>query len=458
MKKIFDFKYGILFALIVLAFSCKQNDFTDDSTLVPSNPTVAVSGIPTTPINFTEKDSTFIFEVALSTIQTVDVKIFISQSAGDATEGKDFEILNDGSYIVIPAGSLTAKVKIQVLTDDLAESEEKFTIQVGDNQTSNAVFAPVSVDFTIQNVTTNVLKADLAWTTNVLEAVGVEEDPEKVVNMRLLITDTDNNILGSADGASFETWAGFDTLPDGTYKIATDIYSTMNFGNINAPITLSLTLEFNQLGVINNQTLTFTDAMTNEHPCGSYRTILATVTKVGSAYTIAKDLAYLIPQNATLAGEWFGLDPDDDSGYNDFESKVVVSVPCSNAIIKGLGEGWMTDFWGEVITEEMDLTFNIDWATNTVTIPNQYYMHTTYHDVVQLPYNLEGTGTIDVTGAFPKMVISYDLIQDGTSWAGWCFAEGYLSTPLFVANLTLDPDGLKKSGKTTMQVKLPIKH
>ncbi len=463
MKDIFKINVIILFVMLFIVSACEKDDFTGKSTLNPTAPTLSVTGIPSS-ISFVEKDSTFTFEVTMSMAQTVNVKISVAQIDGTATEGEDFKILT-GAYVVIPAGSLSAKVKVQVLSDNVLEGDETFSIQIGNEQTANATFAPVKVDFTIQNTVANDLSVDMSWTTNVLDIVGIDESPTTVVDMRLLITDDSGNILAVEDGAGAESYSAFDTLPDGTYKIATDIYSTMNYGDVNAPITLSFVLDFNQSGVINGQSIVCNDVMTNEFTCDSYRTYFATVTKSGSNYTITKAVSVL-PDLSPLAGSWKGLDPDDDSLHTDFASQVIITYNKSQAVstitnrlkLKGLAQTWMTDFRGEIIIIHDSVDVIVDWCAGTLTIPSQPYMTTTRNDTVQSPYNIKGTGVIDVSGVYPSVVITYDLIQAGVSIAGFYFKNGDLSTKKFVANLTLDPAGLPKGKNTTQHFKLPIKH
>jgi hypothetical protein len=86
----------------------------------------------------------------------------------------------------------------------------------------------------------------------------------------------------------------------------------------------------------------------------------------------------------------------------------------------------------------------INTGTGVVTIPNQFYCRTRFNGAVQPDYFIQGTGTYDATGAFPTMTITYDLLQNGVSMA----AQDPLSTPNFVATLTLNPAGLKRLGNT----------
>lgn len=419
--------------------SCDNEDFTGYSTIVPTSPTITVTGIPAS-VNFVEMDSTFTFNVTLSEAQVVDIVLKAKQIAGTATEGEDYKILNDAGKLTILAGATTGQFKIKILADDLKEKTETATVQIGDETTSNATLTPVNFVFTIQNLLTDELSVDMSWDTDVLAAVGVDLTPVEVADMRLLIVDSNGDIVDGADGATFETWAGFNALPDGVYRIATDIYATMNFGDINEVVNLSMTLAFNQPGAINDTTLDFPNLMTNEYVCESYRVYMAIVTKAGTAYTITKSVE--VPSNI-LQGTWFGTDTDPALPY---DSEVEVLQAC-DLLISGLGFGWMGDFWGETIVDGGSVILNVDEATKTVTIDTQYYVTTVYKNVVQTPYDIVGTGTYDDSGEFTTMNITYEFVQGGWSPSGWCFDNGYMNNKEFTAVLTLDPAGLPAPGK-----------
>ncbi|MCK4663388.1 MAG: PKD domain-containing protein [Bacteroidales bacterium] len=143
---------------------------------------------------------------------------------------------------------------------------------------------------------------------------------------------------------------------------------------------------------------------------------------------------------ADLVGTWYGIDVDDGTGYHDYPSQMVTAIIDEQLGIIGLGFGWMTDFWGEKIIDSVFVEIEVNWDNGTVTIPEQYYI-TTLYDSTEYPYNIYGSGTFDDSGTYPTMTIEYELNQEGFYCAGWCYNYGYLSTPLFVANLTLDPDG-----------------
>ena len=279
------------------------------------------------------------------------------------------------------------------------------------------------------------LDMTMTWTTGALAAIGLDLAPTAAVDLRLLIRKADKTALTTINTTGFEEYANWNTLPDGKYYIATDIFATVDAGDFNSPIPISINLNFKQRG-IQSETDFFTNVMTNQFVCSSYRVYLGYVVKAGSTYTFTKEVTYPV---SAFSGTWYGLDSKDFK----YDSEVVTYQGCSLQI-KGLAFGWMSDFWGEVIFKGGTANITINAGTGVVTIANQFYCRTRYNGAVQPDYFIQGTGTYDATGAFPKMTITYDLLQNGVSMA----SQDPKSTPKFVATLTLDPAGLKRLGNT----------
>lgn len=270
---------------------------------------------------------------------------------------------------------------------------------------------------------------DMSWATDVATVIGLDLAPEDAVDMRLLITKkSDGSIVGESDGSSFESYADFNTLPDGEYLVAADIYATIDAGDFNKPINIDITLAFNQAGIV-DQTIDYPKVMTNANACSLYRTNLATVKKTGTSYTITKAVSYVAPGVVT----WKGTDAD-------YPSQVTTTESCAGKSMKGLGFGWMLDWWGEKIVSGGTLTYTT--TATTITIPLQKYCKTTYNGAPQPEYSIQGTGTIDNTGTYPVYTIRYDFIQAGSSIAEISMDYGW-PTPYFEAVITTNPAGKK---------------
>jgi hypothetical protein len=247
------------------------------------------------------------------------------------------------------------------------------------------------------------LSVGLTCSTDVLSAIGVDLAAEKVVDLRLLIINKSDLLIIKTvnNGAANESYGDFGTLPDGDYVLGADIFSTINAGDINKTISISLAIQFDQLGMI-HQKLDFPDVMTNANPCNLYRTYLANVKKAGATYTIVPAVSNVNPP----VHSWTGM--DDAS-----PSQVTTTASCTNTTMTGLGFGWMLDYWGEIIISVGQLNYIV--SGTAITIPLQKYCKTTYHGAAQPEYSIKGSGTINNSGATPIWTIRYDFIQDGES-------------------------------------------
>lgn len=434
-------KFKIYFPLVitallgVLAGGCEKEDNTGYSTLNPTKPTITVTPLFTSPASLVEQDSTFEYTVTLSEVQLVDVKLKVAQVGGTAS-ASDYSMTEE---IYINAGSTSAKGKIKILPDADIEETETLTIQVGDKEVANAVFTPVTFEFTISNTTSDELSIDMTWTTDVADVIGLDLAPTEVVDLRLILVDKDGAIVKVADGAGFENLA-LSGLANGNYTVGADIYSTINAGDFNEIVTLDISLELNQSGIINAEGYSFKGVMTNEFSCDSYRTYFGTLNVSGSTYAFTEDVSYYVPDPTTLAGDWNG----DDAGY---PSQVLTQVDGDLQVI-GLNFGWILDFWGETVIDSSYVDVIVNWCAGEISIEEQNYMVTLY-DGKEYPYTIAGSGTFDISGDYPTMEIVYEVFQDGFSPSQWCFENGYMDAPKFVATLTLDPAGKKVVGMKT---------
>lgn len=280
--------------------------------------------------------------------------------------------------------------------------------------------------FTAVNGKNPEISMNLNVTTDVLAAIGLDLTPDQTVDLRLMIfKKSDLSVVKIVDdGNANESYGEFSTLPDGEYVVGVDIFSTINAGDFNKVVKLSMSLQFDQLGIL-NQKLDFPNVMTNANPCSLYRTYLASVKKVGAVYTIASAVSYLAPSVLT----WKGTDAD-------YTSQVKTTESCAGKTMTGLGFDWMLDWWGEKITSGGTLSYTI--SGSTITIPLQKYCKTTYNGAAQPEYSIKGTGTINNSGAYPVYTIQYDFIQSGASIATICLDYGW-PTNYFEAVITTKP-------------------
>lgn len=276
------YKITAVICTIFLATSCSEDDATGYSTMVPTSPTLSVDwGFENTQ-TLVEEEKTYPFTVTLSEPQIVDVQVDLQQVGGDATEGDDFAFPHT---ITIPAGETSATGELVIHADELAEEAESVVIMIGSGFESNvSAINSETITFNIQNLTAGELMATLSWdaSTTVTNNFGEEIAPTTLVDLRLLVTDVPyTEIIEAEDGAGFETFTFDETLPDGEYYLVTDFFSAMDIAT-----TLDLALSFDQVGVINDQTYNFPNALDLTQSCPGVYFILAKVVKSGTDYTI----------------------------------------------------------------------------------------------------------------------------------------------------------------------------
>ena len=281
------------------------------------------------------------------------------------------------------------------------------------------------------------LSVKMQWTTDIAQKIGINIDPAAAVDMRLKILKSDKSVLTIENTNGFESYSFPDDLPDGTYYVATDIASTANAGDFNAPIDISVSLFFNQRGIL-TQSISLPSVMTNIYVCPVYTVIFATVTKTGNSYTVLQDLMY---PSSPLTSNWVGTD-------GDYPSLVETFLGCF-LMQRGLVFDWMSDFWGETIIDGGMSSLEVDTLAGTVTIPDQYYCTTTYNGAVQPTYNINGTGTYTKVNGYPVLTINYDLVQEGFDIGQYLFDNGYMSKPYFTAHITTNPNGFP-AGKSSV--------
>jgi len=425
-KSIFSYIAALTIGFFIV--SCEQETNADLSTFVPTTPTLSVT-TEVSSASLIEDNSVYTYTATLSTAQLVDTKLYVTQISGDATMGADFTI--DGS-LIIPAGSLSVTGEIKILADELLEGTETVQIQIGDNRVANAALTPATMEFTILNYTEGDLVIDMGWEMSEIttDNSGNEISPTAFADLRLLVSTGPNNIdiIGGSDGGSFETYVMNEATPDGEYYIVADFYDA----NSTIIRSLNLDLTLNQAGVINNDHRTYSEAISNDNICANNFYVLAKITKSGMYYT-TEDVASnnFLSQTVT----WFGTDVIDAFNPSGYTSHVTTGINCDGQTISGLNKEWMENIWGETIETEGTVLYTVDGA-GVVTMASQY-IFTTLYSGSYYDYTVSGTGTYDeLTG---EMNIQYYLDQEGFSPNGWMFANGYMATDYFEANLTLAP-------------------
>ncbi len=414
-----NIKIKIVLMLSAFAFmlSCSEDDFTGDSSLEASSPTLSVQLGFANSETLVEQEASYPFTVTINEPQIVNVVVYLTQTGGDATEGADFTFPHT---VTIPARSTSASGVIKILADDLVEDTETATIKIGLGNESNVdAVNSQSVTFNIMNLEEGDLAIGMSWATSIVtDDTGAEISATAFADLRLLVSTGPNNtdLIGGADGGSFESYSFSGSNPDGEYYVVADFYDAEAIVR-----DIDITLEFDQVGVINGQTHVFPAVLNNASFCPAYYAVLAKITKTGDSYAFEE-----IGTNSFAVIPWSGTDAD-------YASQITSSIDCTGTFLRGINAEWMFDFWGEEILEEANVYYTDDGAGN-ITIADQY-IFTTLYSGSEYDYTITGTGVIDGTGT---LTLQYYLDQDGFDVSGWYFANGFSTTPYFEAVVTAD--------------------
>jgi hypothetical protein len=149
---------SVLCPLLFSFASCEKDDNGTGKSTLEVSQSVEGKIILTTPLNATQtvkeaETGVYEYEIELNKSQPVDVHIHISKLNGTADEDEDFKF---DHLIVIPAYSKAGKGKIEILNDAISESQEDFTLQIGDIKTSNAFITPSIIKFSIKDCFSNL--------------------------------------------------------------------------------------------------------------------------------------------------------------------------------------------------------------------------------------------------------------------------------------------------------------
>lgn len=403
----------------LLMFSCSEkDDYTGDSVLSVSSPTLAVSlGFPNAQ-TLIEQEISYDFTVTISEIQAVDVVVYLEQTEGTATVNEDFSMPQS---VKIERGALSASGKITIHEDEIMEDTETVTIQIGaGNEANLSGVSGQTVSFEIANLTEGDLVVGMSWaaSSSVTDNYGNEIAAYDLANLRLLLADFPfTRIYDKANGTANETYILSEAAPDMTYSFIADVHAAMS----EIPVDLDITLTFDQVGVINGQMHSFSTALNTTESCPTVNYVMATVTKSGNSYSIAevgkKNSIDLNDVVGTWSGQasWFDI-----FGYT---SEVITSMDVNgDLLINGLAFQWFKGWWDEVIISNtpVKITFN-DGCTDDFIIEEQPYIVSTWNGSPQPAYNLSGSGTLVKTATGFRMIVFPILHQsssmiDGNNW------------------------------------------
>lgn len=423
-------KISFSFLAFLLMFSCSENDdYTNDSVVNATSPNLAVSLGFTNATTLIEQEASYPFSVSITEAQIVDVVVKLKQTDGTATAGEDFSMPNS---VTIKKGSLSASGEITIHADELPEDEETVTIQIGlGNESNVSEVTGETVTFNIANLTDGDLVVGMSWAASgtVTNNSGEEIDPYALADLRLLLTDSPyTQVFASADGATAETYVLAGAAPDDTYSFVADFYAAM----YEIPADIDITLTFDQVGKINGQTHSFSNALNTTDSCPGLNYVMVSVTKSGNSYSFEEvgEKSSLDLEN--YAGNWSVKTPYHNGLQNDFTAEVTDDT----LFIDGIGQAFILNFWGETPTTSapVEITLNSD---GTVSIARQYVYTADYNGGLY-DYEIEGSGTWNACGDKNILDLVYDIYYPGDADGIAKTYAAYLNYPYIGGTFTLD--------------------
>ena len=179
-------KISFSFLALLLMLSCSDNDdYTNDSVVTATSPSLAVSLGFSNATTLIEQEASYSFSVSITEAQIADVIVYLEQTDGTATAGEDFSMPNS---VTIKKGTLSASSEITIHADELPEDEETVTIQIGlGNESNVSGVAGETVTFNIANLTDGDLVVGMSWAASsaVTDNYGTEIDAYALADLRL---------------------------------------------------------------------------------------------------------------------------------------------------------------------------------------------------------------------------------------------------------------------------------
>lgn len=376
MKKIKILKYGLPVLASLLLVSCNEDDATGYSNLIVNEGVTLSVDIPfASPQNLIETNASYNYTVSISEPQPVNVVAKVALVGGTASEGDDFDFDHE---VIIPAYSTSGTGSITIYQDDLIESTETFTLEVGSGYTANASITPVQFSFNIANYTEDGLNIDLTWDAgNLTDINGNSISAVEAADLRLLLTDASmdtSNPYDESDGATFENLTLDASAPDGDYYVIADFYSAVNFGD-QGNFLVDLATSFNQSGIINDDDYTFEEALNSDYVCPNNYYIMNKVVKSGSTYTITS-IGESALSSVTLAGTWdvvsSGTSTDSGATNNPISNYAyTVTLTETSPGVYTISDGYAGVYiqWYTVygVTSEEEGNVSLNFCTNELT-------------------------------------------------------------------------------------------
>lgn len=419
---------SLLFVATLSFVACDdQDEFTGDSVLQASQPKVSLNFPFDAVTNLTETDMKYPFSISIDQAVSFDVVLKLVVTEGTATSGSDYNVPNE---ITILAGETTGDSYIEILSDDIVEDTESFTVSIG-QITINGNFTAQEKTFNISNLESGDLSIDLSWSLDgdTTDDTGKEIKATDFADLRLLVSSTPNNlnIIGGADGGTFENYVLKSSTPDGEYYVVADFYAA----NQDILRDINLALGLTQVGINEGVDFEYLKALDNAGTCELNYFVLIKIIKSGDTYTFEDfgKQSYEIVEYTDFTNGFDSVDAWSPAGG--YASELKIKDVCGGFLIMGINAGWMLNSWGEEIQPDSETeVFAVLKEDGTFVIASQPIFDTLYNDSIY-PYTVKGSGTYNSeTGT---LTLHYYLDQAGFNVSAYMNTNGYMDTEYFEA-------------------------
>lgn len=254
MKNINKLFFLLALSAGVITTSCSEDDNTGGSLINYTSPNVTITTESNNVVvdeSAIDPEEGYTIVVSASIQEPVKANIYIPLVQTGGTAGSDDYSIGDD--IEIKAGTTSGSTTITIWQDceSGVEGDETLTISyVG--PTTNANVSPFSMNISIENDFVNdVIDFTFDWSG---EFTYTSPTPSEVTidfceaDLDFVLADVDGNTLGYIAGtASCPEAGGFSGLPDGTYIILAEVYSSpFNAAALNE--TMPITVSYDQCG------------------------------------------------------------------------------------------------------------------------------------------------------------------------------------------------------------------
>lgn len=396
--------------------SCSEDDGTGNSLVEPTSPALLITLGFTNSQTLIESEEVYPFTITLSEPQVADVTINLEQTAGTATEGEDFSFPHQ---VIIEAGKTSASGEIAIHEDELIEDTETVTIKIAANDIANvASFNSPTVTFNIMNLTDGDLNIGMSWDiTGFQFPDGSPFDPTDLADLVMYVTTSPDlsNIVDTEDGAGFESYTLTADSPDGDYYIIAGWFEAADLGD-QGDFSVELNINLDQVGVINHDTYTFSDALNSGLTCENAYYITTKITKSGENYII-EEVAESSISTADISGTYNVISNGESTDSKPTNNPLVNFASTVTITQTGVGTYELSDGWAGVYIEWYSIYGNTEEEPQTLYLDVCNELNAEWTDIfgggqtLTGKLNEDGTLTIRVDNVYGDYVDAVYTLQ-----------------------------------------------